>query len=486
MLARRKLLTPALVISMIIGVLGVFGGWMVAHRNHDATVHPVTTSSATSVAPSAINVGTGQPAASPVSSVPAQGQAGAVTFRPSVIPLGAPEIPNSMRGQYEWNQAPADPVGWPVRDVYYRDQIKWGYNLEKTRGVYDFSLLDQGIAHAKQLGGRFGFRIIADCRGCGGNWTPAYVPRQPNGLPAYNSEGFQTAWANLMAALGRRYATNPRVGFVDVGGYGPWAEWHDDGLEGEKITMANARRMILAVLAAFPTTHVIMNASDPGYATLALQISPRVGLRQDCVGGPDTMMWVFNQGGALINDRWKTAPVLSEWCSAEVSIERGLQHVRKHHFSTLSSGNYPTRYAQMSSADQAAFIQANKTAGYRYALTALSLPGTLRANTSFSVSATWLNAGVAPTYQRWQVGLQLLAPSAAIAARVPLGMDLRQVLPGARTLTSTGRLGALAPGRYTVRLVISDPTGVVAPLALATTGRTPSGAYPLGSITVAV
>ena len=30
-----------------------------------------------------------------------------------------------------------------------------------------------------------------------------------------------------MAELGKRYAAEPALGWVDVGGYGAWGEWHN-------------------------------------------------------------------------------------------------------------------------------------------------------------------------------------------------------------------------------------------------------------------
>jgi hypothetical protein len=42
----------------------------------------------------------------------------------------------------------------------------------------------------------------------------------------------------------------------------------------------------------------------------------------------------------------------------------------------------------------------------------------------------------------------------------------------------------LPHGTYTLAVHIVDPTGALAPLRLADTGRTADGAYPLGSVTV--
>ncbi|MGD9527867.1 MAG: hypothetical protein AB7V44_13865 [Pseudonocardia sp.] len=61
------------------------------------------------------------------------------TLTPEVVPIEAPEIPNPLRGQYIWIANPPDPAGWPVPDVYYRDEIQWGGEVERQRGHYDFA-----------------------------------------------------------------------------------------------------------------------------------------------------------------------------------------------------------------------------------------------------------------------------------------------------------------------------------------------------------
>ncbi len=45
-----------------------------------------------------------------------------VVLRARAIPLSAPEIPNPMRGEYEWLGSSTVPAGFPVKDVYYRDR----------------------------------------------------------------------------------------------------------------------------------------------------------------------------------------------------------------------------------------------------------------------------------------------------------------------------------------------------------------------------
>ena len=101
--------------------------------------------------------------------------------------------------------------------------------------------------------------------------TPPYLPVQPgtatwydpdgaagpidrvdiSAAPDWNNETFLARWEALWAELGKRYANDPRLGYVDVGGYGKYGEWWVDGAA-LHITDANGLRMIKAVASGLP------------------------------------------------------------------------------------------------------------------------------------------------------------------------------------------------------------------------------------------
>ncbi len=404
-----------------------------------------------------------------------------VVLRARAIPMAAPEIANPMRGQYEWlGQAPA-PAGFPVKDVYYRDTVSWS-RIEPQPGVYDFSLFDEGLARAHHLGGRFGFRVMSYCPGCWLNSTPTWLPRQPGSdQPDYNSEVFLSAWERLMAELGRRYAGDPALGWVDVGGYGAWGEWHVQ--DGTEITVPNAVRLMNAVLGAFPTQHVIINAMVPKYVDAAMALSTRIGLRVDCLG--QTNMFSLLPTSPALQERWRTAPVLSEWCLAPgTSTVLGAEQVRQFHISQVSSPN--GRVADLVKADgasAAALVDAAKISGYRYVPAQLRLPRKLPRKGPFSATSVWRNDGSAPTYDDWRVTLQL-RKRGRVVRTADLGVDLSRVLPGTSRVRTTLDLGKLRPGAYSVWLTVTDPAGYLAPMNLAVDGGR-DGAYRMGKVRVA-
>ncbi|MCL2541988.1 MAG: DUF4832 domain-containing protein [Nocardioidaceae bacterium] len=424
-----------------------------------------------------------------------------VTFTPAAIPFSAGEIAGIDRGQDMWQGIATQPAGWPTHDVYYRDQVYWG-RLERTRGRYDLSQLDAGLAQAKAMGGKLSFRVMAWCPGCWMESQPASSPKPPatprwlpkqrvsakapavyrkSPPPDWNSPTFIRAWQQLMARLGRRYDRDPRLGYVDVGGYGSAGEWQTGGF-GRPITVANAKRLVAAVLKAFPHHEVLINTMIPSYVLPALRMSPRVGLRQDCLGAK-SFGWTFDAYPA-IRTRWRTAPVVSEWCHSGTSIQRGAAQVSRYHVSVTSSSNIPWTYPQLSAAQRSAWAGAAKHAGYRYEVASVTAPRTWTAGSPSDVTVAVRNVGSAPTYDAWRVELRLLRPDGTVAASSVLPIDLRKVLPGSRSFHVAASFPGVAAGDYRLALAVVDPSGYAAPMALATTGRDDGGDYPLGAVSV--
>lgn len=415
--------------------------------------------------------------------------AGLQTFTPAVIPLSATEIPNPIRGQYDWISNGPDPKDWPIMDVYYRDELQWGKQIEITRGQYNFSAIDRGLNAAQAKGGLFSFRVMAACPGCGGNLTPSYVARQSGGQPDWNSESFLSAYENVMKAIGAKYDKDPRLGYVDVGGYGSWGEYHIFELGGSTLSRENSKRLVNAVLNAFPSKYVLMMTPGPDYLRDAMALSPRLGIRVDCVGANGMMGSKIDEVPVAM-ERWKTAPWVGEWCGGGASdlYGQGLQQVRKYHITNLSSANFPGTYADMSSSQQANFRQANKETGYRFVLNSLAIPGTIRPGASISVTSKWSNVNVGPAYHPWQTMIQLRNQSGTVAFEGKSAVELKSLLPTGSTpkvINDGFAIPANLPaGQYDVYVKVVSPEGYLKPLNLAIQGRSVDGGYKLGSVQV--
>jgi hypothetical protein len=422
-------------------------------------------------------VGTTTPAAARVASER--------TFKVAPLGLGA-DLPNPLRGQYRWLGAEPGPGTATANDVYFRDQVYWG-RIEKSDNDWDFSLIDAGLADAASRGGKFGFRVMAYCPGC---WmesrtdlppvTPPFVPRQADGyVPDWSSDTFLAQWRELMAELGRRYGDDPRLGYVDVGGYGSYGEWHVD--TGQRISDAAGLAVVDAVASAFPTKHVLLNTMTPVPFTLkALKAHRNLGLRTDSLGCPD--MYSMVPTDARLQQVWRTRPFFSEWCTRADPV-LGAEQVRRFHVSTLSSGNMPWQAESLTAPQRSAYARALATAGYRIRLRTVTLPDVFAAGGRITVETSWVNDGSAPTYDPWRVELDLVHARTGRTTTRSLGEPLAGLVDQARR-TDRIRTSGLATGRYDVVLRVVDPSGYSAPMHLANAGRSATGAYHVGSVRV--
>lgn len=405
--------------------------------------------------------------------------------------LPSTDLPNALRGQYKWMGYDSQPTSYPSRDVYYRDQVYWG-RIEPARGQYDFRWLEDGLKKAGASRSKFGFRVMAYCPGCWmdqrntADWprvTPSFVPRQPGtDIPDWNSEQFLSSWEALMAELGRRYGKDPRLGYVDVGGYGKYGEWWVD--KGQtRITDANGLRLIAAVNKAFPTKHVLINTMTSVDFTLkALATNPRMGLRTDSLGAPN--MHSMAAVDTRLQSVWKTRPFFTEWATTGDPVA-GRDQVKKFHLSTTSSANMRLTYENMTSTQRSAYVDAVRSSGYRYHVSAVSI-GALKRGTKIPVKVTIKNTGVAPTYDSWKVQLRLTDSTGQRAWTKSLGIRLSDHLPGT-TKTYTRYVvvpTTLRRGSYAATLGVEDSAGYLRDMYLANGGRRSDGGYPITTVGV--
>jgi hypothetical protein len=432
------------------------------------------------------------------------------TFTPTILPRSGPEIPNTGRGLYDWQGGTSGlPSGWPTMDYYMRDAIVWSRDLEPSQGHYPFlerpGVIDEGLGLAAEKGGRLRFRIMAWMPGST-NRMPSYIETESYGgqtFPKWNSASWLNAWANLWKALGTKYGSNPRVGWVDVGGYGAWGEAHMDGLggTGTHITTENFLKMVGDVVAAFPKAHVVLGTSaavkneapiQPQLLPAVIRAYPTVGFHFDNIGASapsnGNNLPYLKLGGAAEDleawERWKTAPVISEWWNlpnATVAMARA--STQEMHVSGIGSGNIQS---SVHSGHEGEYQELLKLAGFRDQLDQVEVSA-LAAGQPASFAATWENVNVAPTYDPWEVRYELRSGEGVVWSSTS-SFDLRRLLPTeGKPMRSSDTFtlpSGLPKGSYTLAVQVVDPTGTVAPMRLADAGRTADGAYPLGAVTV--
>jgi hypothetical protein len=253
----------------------------------------------------------------------------------------------------------------------------------------------------------------------------------------------------------------------------------------------------LAAFSALTGTITDVRLQDKtGHATGLTYYVDEVGFSR----GPGTTPYLIYDDAlpgawtSLTKDRWETAPVVTEfWGSAApgTDLRSALAQVATYHVSLVGNGNYRTTdWAALSAAEQATLLKIGQKAGYRLTLKAVTVPASMAAGTRVTLTSRWNNDGNAPVYQRWTVTWQLRRTSSPsrLLWHANSTLDLTHLLPTngvAATVSDTLPVpGTLSPGVYQLAVVVQDPAGYRAPLALDIRGRQGDGSYVLGNVTV--
>ena len=434
-------------------------------------------------------------------------------FAPVALAYAEDELVNPLRGQYQWHERAAVPVGWATVDSYYR----WNWiDIEPTRGTYNWAPIDAKVAQAKTRGGRFGLRIMALCQDCSPHLydgahsaipddlaaTTNALIAKPDGdtsnyvIPDWNSETYLTRLEQLLNAIAERYRNEPHLGFVDVSGYGNYGENHLYPFDAayatsaqRPLTATSAQRLVRINAAAFSNKTLLTTTAQSDILAAAVASSaPRIGLRIDCLGS-DRLGGAENALARVpaSASQWRVAPVMTEWCAFNIGSSganpfvQGLTQLRQHHVSTIGT-NF--RAAPATAEEVAAFRQVNVESGYRLRTSMVELTADTAKPRELRVKATWINDNVAPTYLPWRVVIRLRGLNTVEA---PLAVDLRKVLPvqtdGAFAINELVTLSdSLRTGTYTVDIRVEDTQGVSLPMRLAMPGRDATGAHVLGQL----
>lgn len=433
-------------------------------------------------------------------------RADTVTTKLARIDVSEPDVPNPLRGFYDWlgqHEAP-QPTTF---DSYTR--YDWR-ELEPSQDNYDFSKIERDLDNTNKGGKKFAFRVMAVDDYDQEVVVPDYITALPGGrrcsamdsgrpvfVPDWNSAAFIERARKLVTALGKKFDGNPGLAYVDIGIYGHWGEWHTHGLcdGNEDAGSPEAKRAYVDMhVEAFPTTRLLMvsgGGESVGFA-YALGKSPRIGVRCDSLGKD----WFVQQFKSTpdkwraMQDRWKTAPFIAEfWGPGNVDFNLTIRHVSDLHVAAISNGNYGT-WGSLSGDQQKNALQTAKTSGYRFSVDACTFPDRAGTGGKWWISCNWANTGVTPAYEAWDV-IYDLKPSGASSAlwKGKSKLDLQTLLPSpqASAVDDVFDLPAsLPPGSYDVGVAVIDPSSVrPQPLGLATKGRTAQGRYPLGTLTIA-
>ncbi len=348
--------------------------------------------------------------------------------------------------------------------------VSWK-ELEPTEGRYAFEAWEKKKwSHPRASGKHVVLRVYVD------------YPKKPSGLPEwlrakgvtekdyrahgggkspdYNHSQMVLALERLIAAMGKRYNTHPRVAFIQLGLLGFWGEWHTYPREELFASEATQHRVLRAYLKAFPNKQLMARYAD---GTLAKYQS--IGFHDDMFpedtdNGKDWSFLARMRRSGHINS-WKQTVVGGEmvpnaakkWLGKRWEFTRAM--TSRSHFSWV--GPYgPGLEAKTSDDFIARSDQLVRQMGYQFRLTEIRHLRSVVSGAHCNVVLQGVNEGVAPFYYPWLIKLAWLNDQGTVLSSVQLKDDVRKWLPGKFELKATLPAPAKA-GTYQLGFGIEDP-----------------------------
>lgn len=311
------------------------------------------------------------------------------------------------------------------------------------------------------------------------NTNTAPFPPQDVATPDYEDPRLRAMLAEFIAAIGKRYDGDPRIGFITAGLLGTWGEWHTHPRNELFASKAVQREVMDAYEKAFKVTPVLLRyPAGKGHGTYEANDGRPFGYHDDSFAwatldtGRKEDGWFFvpSLKAAGAADRWKTRPIGGEirpeaWGKVfDDRVEAPLQDFRRCVEETrvswlMDSGMFREPATPERSKRAMAAV---RRMGYEFRVTGVTLEGR-------RIKVTLVNQGVAPFYHPWKVVFRELDGKGE-----PLGPDLdskhavQGLLPGVpvtweQTLGDTRENG----GPPRVLMQIRNPLEGAAPVRFA-------------------
>jgi hypothetical protein len=327
--------------------------------------------------------------------------------------------------------------------------------------------------------------------------TTRYTDHGGGLSPDYNHPETVAGLERLIAAMGRRYAQNPRVAFLQLGLLGFWGEWHTWPRSELFASEATQKRVIDAYRAAFPQK-ILLARTAGGPAGRQAWLGYHDDMFPEDTDGPEGWEFLPRMRRSGRTENWKRAAIGGEMVPNAAKkwlgegFDRTMQMVERAHVSWIGPYN-PALERNPTPEFLARSQQMVRRMGYEYVLREVRWPESVTTGGPLPIRITGRNQGVAPFYYPWPVELALLQgthtqlaalpmtavkgtplatlpptgvdgtplatlPPTAVqpVVTLPLAVDLRTWLPGPFRVTAAPAVPA-PPGRYTLAIGIRDP-----------------------------
>jgi len=279
------------------------------------------------------------------------------------------------------------------------------------------------------------------------NDNTAPSPPQQVHTPDYNDPRLREALKNFIAAMGKKYDGDPRLGFITAGLLGTWGEWHEYPREDLFASKETQAEVLDAYSAAFRITPVLLRypAGDDNRKYTKNADRP-FGYHDDSFAwatldtGRKADDWFYMQllkaAGPEAMLKWKTRPIGGEirpelW--GEIFEDKGA-HAQAQNFEQCvqeTHASWLMDTGMVEKKQSAARIQnashAVQRMGYEFHVMQATLS---READKTRLTVQLRNTGVAPFYYDWKIVVAAIDRSGTVIKEWPTDWKIAGLFPG--------------------------------------------------------
>ncbi len=294
--------------------------------------------------------------------------------------------------------------------------------------------------------------------------------------PDYEDGNLRRSMKAFIAALGRKYDGDPRIGFITAGLLGTWGEWHTHPRNELFASKAVQEEVMDAYEAAFRVTPVLLRYPvGEGASGKARNDHRKFGYHDDSFGwatldtGKKNEKWFYmsslKAAGPGAEAKWKTQPIGGEirpeaWGKV-FDEDPGMEHIQgfaecveaTHASWVMDSGMFGRK--QGVERVERAKAQVRRM-GYEFYCRGVTMEG--GTDGRWVVKLEIENRGVAPFYYDWRLEYGLLSGGKVVWKKSGTG-QLTGILPGEkpRMWEETLDLGGVRGGTHVLGVRVVNP-----------------------------
>jgi len=384
--------------------------------------------------------------------------------------------------------------------------FRWMWEqIEPEEGQYNWDMIDNHLARAKENGQTLEFRIMLEWPGEYDIGIPQWLVEKGVSLRLTHCEDedyyspdledpiIKESHTKLIRALGKRYDGHPDLGSVDIGSVGLWGEWHEY-CHPELMPSREERSAIIDLYyESFPNTPLIALVDDKEGIQYAAS-KGRSAWRGDCWGDylPEGSGWNHHEDSYwpahnLIPEAWKNGPVALEscytmksWYSEGNAIKQIVDDAIAWH-ATLAhnkSDYIPGEY-------QSEIERLVMKLGFRLVLRDIDYDRIIEPASTSTLTLEWENLGIAPPYRDHRLAFRLRDSQDSIQGIYISDQSIRGWLPGPINVEVQYPLpDGLSEGEYTLEIGLVFHSAPDRLVPIANEGKTGDGWYKVGDCRV--